>query len=213
MYPHRFAITKAAWSLRLASPVPSAALLWMARCALKATGMTLSSLRPALRTRAPVWRSITAFGMSSRAPDSRRQAPTCAEPLWSPLSYAPSGLETHAGPVLVAGTAPAAMSCGRFRTTTCCPRRRVSSSHVGRYAASGGTCSAQKRSVRSVTQVSADARAHMHPQAHVRCGSVHAPRSRATKVTGDMVSPSCSAQDGAMCLQGYFARPAHRPTT
>ena len=196
--------------------------------------MTLTSLRPALRTRAPVWLSITAFGMSSSAPDSRRQAPTCVEPLLSPHSTAPSGLETHAGPVLVAGTAPAAMKCGRFRTTTCCPRRRVSSSLVGRCAASGGTCSAQKQSVRSVTQVSTDARAYMHPRADMRCKFVPATRScqgrmcvanscmrRAhEQVIGAgqharfliVVCPSRSAH-GAMCLQGYCARRALRPST
>jgi hypothetical protein len=54
---------------------------------------------------------------------------------------------------------------------------RVSSSHVGRYAASGGTCSALKQSVRSVTQVSTDARVNMHPHAHVRCKHVHGTRS------------------------------------
>ena len=164
--------------------------------------MTPSSLRPALRTRAPVWLSITAFGMSSSAPDSRRQAPTCAEPLLSPLSIAPSGLETHAGPVLVARTAPAATSCVRSRTITCCPRRRASSSLVRGYAAPDGTCSALRQSVRSVTQVSTDARAHMQPQAHLRCEFVLATRSRATKATDAgqdvrfliTMSPSCSAE-------------------
>jgi hypothetical protein len=194
MYPHRFAITKAAWSMPSASPVPSVARQWTARCAFKATGTTPSSRGPALRTRARVWRSITAFDMSSHASGLRRQARTCVEPLLSPLSFAPSGLETRAGPVLVARTAPAGMSCVRFRTITYGPRRRVSSSRAGRSAASGGTCSALKPSVRSATQASTDARAHMHPQAHVRCGSVHATRSRATNVTGVAcvcVGPKC----------------------
>ena len=123
--------------------------------------MAPSSLRPALKCRAPVWLSITAFGMSSSAPDFRRQARRCVEPLLSPLSYAPSGLETRAGPVLVARTAPEATNCVRFRTITCCPRRRVSSSLVRRYAASDGTCSALKRSVPSVMQVSTDAQMHV----------------------------------------------------
>jgi hypothetical protein len=161
MCPHRFAMTKAAWTLPEASPVPSDALLWTARCAFKATSMAPSSLRLALQRRAPVWLIITAFGMSSSAPDFRRQARMCAEPPLSPLSYAPSGLETRAGPVLVARTAPEATNFVRFQTITYCPRRRVSSSLVRRYAASDGTCSALKRSVPSVTQVSTDARAHM----------------------------------------------------
>ncbi len=184
MYPHRFAITKAEWTLPSASPVPSVALLWSARCAFKAMGMTPSSLRPALQTRAPLWLSITASGMSSNAPDLRLQARTCVEPLLSPLSYAPSGLETRAGPVLVVRTAPEATSCVRFRTIMYCLRRRVSSSLVRRYAASDGTCSALKQSVQSVTQVSTTARTHIHPQAHKRCEFVHATRSRAAKVTG-----------------------------
>ena len=165
--------------------------------------MAPSSRRPALRSRAPAWRSITAFDMSSSAPDLRRQAPTCAEPLWSPLSIAPSGLGTRAGPVRLARTAPAATSCVRSRTIMYCPRRRASSSLVrGRYDASDGTCSALRQSVRSVTQVSTDARAHMHPQAHMRCELVLATRSRATKATETWqhvrflitMSPSCPAE-------------------
>ena len=169
MYPHRFAITKASWTLPPASPVPSVALLRTALCAFKATGMAPSSLRPVLQTRAPVWRSITAFDMSSSAPDLRRQARTCVEPLLSPLSIAPSGPGTRAGRVRLARTAPAATSCVRSRTITYCPHQRASSSLVrGRSAAPDGTCSALRQCVRSLMQVSTDARAHMHPQPHVR---------------------------------------------
>ena len=165
--------------------------------------MAPSSLRPALQRRAPVWRSITAFDMSSSAPDLRRQARTCAEPLLSPLSIAPSGPGTRAGPVRLARTAPAATSCVRSRTIMYSRRRRASSSLVrGRSAAPDGTCSALRQSVRSVTQVSTDARVHMHPQPHMRGEFVLTTRSRATKATDTgqhvwsliLTSPSCSAE-------------------